>query len=56
MIFNLVRCIVLLFGPIAKMLSGNAFTVQLIAEPGIGHNMTASMVKKASDWFDKFLK
>ncbi|XP_073108894.1 uncharacterized protein [Elaeis guineensis] len=29
---------------------------KLIAEPGIGHKMTASMVKEASDWFDKFLK
>ncbi|GMG99065.1 hypothetical protein Nepgr_000905 [Nepenthes gracilis] len=26
------------------------------AEPGIGHKMPPSMVKKASDWFDKFLK
>ncbi|ONK69056.1 uncharacterized protein A4U43_C05F18830 [Asparagus officinalis] len=29
---------------------------KFIAEPGIGHLMTASMVKEASDWFDKFLK
>ncbi|KAM0938571.1 putative peptidase S9, prolyl oligopeptidase, catalytic domain, alpha/Beta hydrolase [Dioscorea sansibarensis] len=29
---------------------------QLIAEPGIGHRMTISMVKNASDWFDKFFK
>ncbi|GAB4837250.1 hypothetical protein Ancab_002153 [Ancistrocladus abbreviatus] len=29
---------------------------KLDAEPGIGHQMTPSMVKKASDWFDKFLK
>ncbi|KAG1346716.1 putative esterase YitV [Cocos nucifera] len=29
---------------------------KLIAEPGIGHKMTALMVKEASDWFDKFLK
>ncbi|PKA61219.1 hypothetical protein AXF42_Ash006116 [Apostasia shenzhenica] len=29
---------------------------QFIAERGIGHQMTATMVKAASDWFDKFLK
>ncbi|KAK8958663.1 hypothetical protein KSP40_PGU020352 [Platanthera guangdongensis] len=29
---------------------------QFITESGIGHQMTASMVKAASDWFDKFLK
>ncbi|KAL8107122.1 hypothetical protein AgCh_023784 [Apium graveolens] len=29
---------------------------KLIAEPGIGHQMTALMVKEASDWFDKYLK
>ncbi|XP_071722360.1 uncharacterized protein [Rutidosis leptorrhynchoides] len=29
---------------------------QVIAEAGIGHQMTPSMVKEASDWFDKFLK
>ncbi|XP_058114186.1 uncharacterized protein LOC131257129 [Magnolia sinica] len=29
---------------------------KLIAEPGIGHQMMPSMVKEASDWFDKFLK
>ncbi|KAJ0986051.1 hypothetical protein J5N97_004407 [Dioscorea zingiberensis] len=29
---------------------------ELIAEPGIGHQMTPSMVKQASNWFDKFLK
>ncbi|GAB2275703.1 hypothetical protein Dimus_010457 [Dionaea muscipula] len=29
---------------------------KLDAEPDIGHQMTPSMVKKASDWFDKFLK
>lgn len=29
---------------------------ELIAEPGIGHQMTPLMVKEASDWFDKFLK
>ncbi|CAK9150131.1 unnamed protein product [Ilex paraguariensis] len=29
---------------------------QLIAQPGIGHQMTPLMVKEASDWFDKFLK
>ncbi|KAK1314884.1 hypothetical protein QJS10_CPA06g00697 [Acorus calamus] len=28
---------------------------KLIAEEGIGHRMTTSMVKEASDWFDKFL-
>ncbi|KAM7459381.1 hypothetical protein LguiA_036375 [Lonicera macranthoides] len=28
---------------------------KVIAEPGIGHRMTPSMVKEASDWFDKFL-
>ncbi|KAK6912725.1 Peptidase S9, prolyl oligopeptidase, catalytic domain [Dillenia turbinata] len=29
---------------------------QLIAQPGIAHEMTSLMVKEASDWFDKFLK
>ncbi|KAL5729180.1 hypothetical protein ACHQM5_002162 [Ranunculus cassubicifolius] len=29
---------------------------EFIAQPGIGHQMTALMVKEASDWFDKFLK
>nr|XP_043619253.1 putative esterase YitV isoform X5 [Erigeron canadensis] len=29
---------------------------KVIAEPGIGHQMTSSMVKEASDWFDKFFK
>uniref|UniRef100_A0A1D1XCY6 Putative hydrolase YtaP n=1 Tax=Anthurium amnicola TaxID=1678845 RepID=A0A1D1XCY6_9ARAE len=29
---------------------------KLIAEPGIGHRMTSSMVKAASSWFDQFLK
>ncbi|KAL6985412.1 hypothetical protein U1Q18_018787 [Sarracenia purpurea var. burkii] len=29
---------------------------QLIAEPGIGHEMTSLMVKEASYWFDRFLK
>ncbi|KAF2304452.1 hypothetical protein GH714_031639 [Hevea brasiliensis] len=29
---------------------------KLIAQPGIGHQMTPLMVKEASDWFDKFLK
>ncbi|XP_031118093.1 uncharacterized protein LOC116021760 isoform X1 [Ipomoea triloba] len=29
---------------------------KLIAQPGIGHQMTPFMVKEASDWFDKFLK
>ncbi|XP_020100609.1 uncharacterized protein LOC109718677 [Ananas comosus] len=28
---------------------------KFIAEPGIGHLMTAKMVKEASDWFDEFL-
>ncbi|CAO2816820.1 unnamed protein product [Amaranthus hypochondriacus] len=28
---------------------------KLVAEPGIGHRMTSSMVKEASDWFDKYL-
>ncbi|XP_028802203.1 uncharacterized protein LOC114757350 [Neltuma alba] len=30
--------------------------VKLIAEPGIGHQTTPSMMKEASDWFDRFLK
>ncbi|KAK5825114.1 uncharacterized protein LOC108484311 isoform X1 [Gossypium arboreum] len=29
---------------------------KLVAEPGIGHQMTPLMVKEASDWFDQFLK
>ncbi|CAL1373470.1 unnamed protein product [Linum trigynum] len=29
---------------------------KVIAEAGIGHQMTKSMVKEASDWFDKYLK
>ncbi|XP_077219305.1 alpha/beta-Hydrolases superfamily protein [Tasmannia lanceolata] len=29
---------------------------KLIAEPGIGHQMTSFMVKEASNWFDMFLK
>ncbi|KAJ0090444.1 hypothetical protein Patl1_12898 [Pistacia atlantica] len=29
---------------------------KLIAQPGIGHQMTSLMVKEASDWFDKFMK
>ncbi|CAN0907123.1 hypothetical protein LINGRAHAP2_LOCUS24631 [Linum grandiflorum] len=29
---------------------------KLITEAGIGHQMTKSMVKAASDWFDKYLK
>ncbi|KAJ7965972.1 alpha/beta-Hydrolases superfamily protein [Quillaja saponaria] len=29
---------------------------KLIAQPGIGHQMTSLMVKEASDWFDRFLK
>ncbi|XP_021745465.1 uncharacterized protein LOC110711396 [Chenopodium quinoa] len=28
---------------------------KLIAEPGIGHQMTPAMVKEASDWFDRYL-
>jgi hypothetical protein len=30
--------------------------MQLIAQPGIGHEMTPLMVKEASDWLDRFLK
>ncbi|KAL7122073.1 hypothetical protein ACP275_01G022900 [Erythranthe tilingii] len=29
---------------------------KLIAQPGIGHQMTSLMVKEASDWFDQYLK
>ncbi|KAE8056594.1 hypothetical protein FH972_013350 [Carpinus fangiana] len=29
---------------------------KLIAQPGIGHQMTPLMVQEASNWFDKFLK
>ncbi|KAM4074536.1 hypothetical protein ACB094_10G100800 [Castanea mollissima] len=29
---------------------------KLIAQPGIGHQMTSLMVKEASDWFDRFFK
>ncbi|KAD3067612.1 hypothetical protein E3N88_35492 [Mikania micrantha] len=29
---------------------------KVIAEAGIGHEMTSSMVKEASNWFDKYLK
>ncbi|CAH9076549.1 unnamed protein product [Cuscuta europaea] len=29
---------------------------KVLAEPGIGHQMTPFMVKEASHWFDKFLK
>ncbi|CAN1218767.1 hypothetical protein LINPERPRIM_LOCUS1425, partial [Linum perenne] len=29
---------------------------KVITETGIGHQMTKSMVKAASDWFDKYLK
>ncbi|KAL7164432.1 hypothetical protein ACSBR2_040364 [Camellia fascicularis] len=29
---------------------------KVIAQPGIGHEMTPLMVKEASDWFDTFLK
>lgn len=28
---------------------------KLVAEPGIGHQMTSSMVIEASEWFDRFL-
>ncbi|XP_010249673.1 PREDICTED: uncharacterized protein LOC104592159 [Nelumbo nucifera] len=28
---------------------------KLVAQPGIGHQMTSWMVKEASDWFDNFL-
>ncbi|XP_010668130.2 uncharacterized protein LOC104885118 [Beta vulgaris subsp. vulgaris] len=28
---------------------------KLIAEPGVGHRVTPSMVKEASDWFDRYL-
>lgn len=28
---------------------------EVVAEPGIGHQMTPLMVQRASDWFDKFL-
>ncbi|CAA3009740.1 hydrolase isoform X1 [Olea europaea subsp. europaea] len=28
---------------------------EVVAEPGIGHQMTTLMVKRASNWFDKFL-
>ncbi|CAM8913315.1 unnamed protein product [Rhodiola kirilowii] len=33
-----------------------ASNFKVIAQPGIGHQMTTQMVKEASDWFDKFLK
>ncbi|XP_078169619.1 alpha/beta-Hydrolases superfamily protein isoform X3 [Carex rostrata] len=35
--------------------SGSAEKFKLIAEPGIAHQMTSTMVKEASDWFDRFL-
>ncbi|RLN12472.1 putative esterase YitV [Panicum miliaceum] len=35
--------------------SGSAEKFMFIAEPGIGHQTTVNMVKKASDWFDRFL-
>ncbi|KAM3195179.1 hypothetical protein ACQJBY_071325 [Aegilops geniculata] len=35
--------------------AGSADKFKFIAEPGVGHRMTASMVKEASDWFDRFL-
>ncbi|XP_071697861.1 uncharacterized protein [Rutidosis leptorrhynchoides] len=33
-----------------------SLSFHVVAEAGIGHQMTSSMVKEASDWFDKFLK
>ncbi|KAF3341432.1 hydrolase YtaP [Carex littledalei] len=35
--------------------SGSAEKFKVIAEPGIAHQMTSTMVKEASDWFDRFL-
>ncbi|KAM3207776.1 hypothetical protein ACQJBY_062821 [Aegilops geniculata] len=35
--------------------AGSADKFKFIAEPAVGHRMTASMVKEASDWFDRFL-
>ncbi|KAK3131704.1 hypothetical protein QOZ80_6AG0510170 [Eleusine coracana subsp. coracana] len=35
--------------------SGCGERFMFIAEPGIGHQMTANMVKEASTWFDRFL-
>lgn len=35
--------------------AGSAEKFMFIAEPEIGHQMTANMVKEASDWFDRFL-
>uniref|UniRef100_A0A8I7BDD0 Peptidase S9 prolyl oligopeptidase catalytic domain-containing protein n=2 Tax=Hordeum vulgare subsp. vulgare TaxID=112509 RepID=A0A8I7BDD0_HORVV len=35
--------------------AGSADKFKFMAEPGVGHRMTASMVKEASDWFDRFL-
>lgn len=35
--------------------AGSADKFKFIAEPGVGHRMTAYMVKEASDWFDRFL-
>ncbi|KAM0061308.1 putative alpha/beta hydrolase-1 [Helianthus debilis subsp. tardiflorus] len=32
------------------------FKAVVIAEVGIGHQMTSAMVKEASNWFDKYLK
>ncbi|CAH1432941.1 unnamed protein product [Lactuca virosa] len=29
---------------------------KVIVEPGIGHEVTSSMLKEVSDWLDKFLK
>ncbi|KAG9456136.1 hypothetical protein H6P81_000644 [Aristolochia fimbriata] len=29
---------------------------KVVAQPGIGHQLTPQMVKEASDWFDRFLK
>ncbi|KAL5224995.1 hypothetical protein ABZP36_011634 [Zizania latifolia] len=35
--------------------AGSADKFMFITEQGIGHQMTANMVKQASDWFDRFL-
>ncbi|KAJ8432393.1 hypothetical protein Cgig2_009995 [Carnegiea gigantea] len=36
--------------------AGCSDNLKLVAEPGVGHRMTPSMVVQASDWFDRFLK
>uniref|UniRef100_A0A7N0T9U0 Peptidase S9 prolyl oligopeptidase catalytic domain-containing protein n=1 Tax=Kalanchoe fedtschenkoi TaxID=63787 RepID=A0A7N0T9U0_KALFE len=38
-----------------KKANAAAGNFELIAQPGIGHQMTPQMVKEASDWFDKLL-